>query len=113
MTTKPSRPLRPLRLCGSRSGTLTSVKGGAMTERLTSVGGGVSGARAEVHESRHPLVRVKLTALRNKQTEPLAFRLRVRELTWLLAYEALADLPVEEVVVETPLAVTAGYRLAP
>jgi uracil phosphoribosyltransferase len=73
----------------------------------------VSGPKGEVHESKHPLVRVKLTALRNKQTEPLAFRLRVRELTWLLAYEALADLPVDEVVVETPLAETAGYRLAP
>src|SRR5215211_5801767 len=66
-----------------------------------------------VRESRHPLVRVKLTALRDKATEPVPFRLRVRELTWLLGYEALADLPVEETVVETPLAATAGYRLAP
>jgi uracil phosphoribosyltransferase len=68
---------------------------------------------AAVRESHHPLVRVKLTALRDKRTEPLSFRLRVRELTWLLAYEALADLPVEETLVETPLAETAGYRLAP
>jgi uracil phosphoribosyltransferase len=66
-----------------------------------------------VRASHHPLVRVKLTALRDKRTEPLAFRLRVRELTWLLAYEALADLPVEETVVATPLAETAGSRLAP
>ena len=63
--------------------------------------------------SAHRLVRVKLTALRDWRTEPLAFRLRVRELTWLLAYEALADLPVEETEVETPLAHTTGYRLAP
>jgi uracil phosphoribosyltransferase len=64
-------------------------------------------------ESRHPLVRTKLTALRDRGTEPVPFRLRVRELTWLLAYEALADLPVTEVSVETPLAATTGYQLAP
>jgi uracil phosphoribosyltransferase len=66
-----------------------------------------------VFESRHPLVKTKLTALRDRATEPLAFRLRVRELTWLLGYEALADLPVEETRVWTPLAETTGYRLAP
>ncbi|MGD9894615.1 MAG: uracil phosphoribosyltransferase [Dehalococcoidia bacterium] len=76
-----------------------------MTEQATLIAG--------VYESQHPLVRVKLTALRDQRTEPLAFRLRVRELTWLLAYEALADLPVAETVVTTPLAETAGYRLAP
>jgi uracil phosphoribosyltransferase len=66
-----------------------------------------------VHESRHPLVRTKLTALRDRRTEPVPFRLRVRELTWLLAYEALADLAVEEMAVETPLTETIGHRLAP
>jgi uracil phosphoribosyltransferase len=65
-----------------------------------------------VHASTHPLVLAKLTALRDKTTEPLAFRLRVRELTWLLAYEALADLPLAETAVETPLARAAGHRLA-
>lgn len=62
--------------------------------------------------SRHPLVRVKLTALRDRTTEPLAFRLRVRELTWLLAYEALADLPLVECEVQTPLTATTGYAPA-
>ena len=57
-------------------------------------------------------MRVKLTALRDRTTEPLAFRLRVRELTWLLAYEALSDLAVVETEVETPLARTVGFRLA-
>jgi uracil phosphoribosyltransferase len=68
---------------------------------------------AFVHESTHPLVRTKLTVLRDARTEPLPFRLRVRELTWLLAYEALADLAVIQTEVETPLTVAAGYRLAP
>jgi uracil phosphoribosyltransferase len=66
----------------------------------------------EVVESEHPLVRVKLTALRDRTAEPVAFRARVRELSWLLAYEALADLPVSETVVETPLTATTGYRLS-
>jgi uracil phosphoribosyltransferase len=84
-----------------------------MTGQAKSLTGQETQAIDGVQESLHPLVRVKLTALRDKRTEPLAFRLRVRELTWLLAYEALADLPVEETAVETPLADTAGYRLAP
>lgn len=62
--------------------------------------------------SSHPLVKVKVTALRDRATDPLAFRLRVRELTWLLAYEALADLPLREVRVETPLMQTTGHELA-
>src|SRR5215208_6942876 len=68
---------------------------------------------ARVFESTHPLVKTKLTALRDKGTEPVPFRLRVRELTWLLGYEALADLSLEETKVETPLTLTTGYRLAP
>jgi len=68
---------------------------------------------ARVFESTHPLVKTKLTALRDKGTEPVPFRLRVRELTWLLGYEALADLSLEETKVETPLTPTTGYRLAP
>lgn len=62
--------------------------------------------------SSHPLVQVKVTALRDIATQPLPFRLRIRELTWLLAYEALADLPLAETAVETPLARTTGHQLA-
>jgi uracil phosphoribosyltransferase len=65
-----------------------------------------------VRASSHPLVATKLTALRDRRTEPVAFRLRVRELTWLLAYEALADLPLREAEVETPLTRTTGHHLA-
>ena len=67
---------------------------------------------ANVSVSAHPLVQVKLTVLRERSTEPLAFRILVRELAWLLAYEALADLPVSPAVVETPLAATTGQRLS-
>ena len=41
--------------------------------------------------SQHPLVAHKLAILRDQQTEPKKFRELVRELSWLLGYEALAD----------------------
>ena len=44
------------------------------------------------HVSPHPLVAHKLAILRDKRTEPKKFRELVRELTWLLGYEAMADL---------------------
>ena len=44
-----------------------------------------------LHVSQHPAVRHKLGILRNVRTEPKKFREVVRELSWLLGYEALAD----------------------
>lgn len=67
---------------------------------------------AEVHISEHPLVKHKLTLLRNKQTEPKKFRELIREITLLLAYEALRDLEVCQKMVETPLEPTCGHKLA-
>ena len=65
-----------------------------------------------VYVSRHPLVADKLTALRRADTEPPLFRALIRELSWLLAYEALADTRLEDVPIETPLTHTTGRRLA-
>jgi uracil phosphoribosyltransferase len=70
------------------------------------------GGAGSVFVSSHPLVRTKLTALRDVRTEPITFRRLVRELSWLLGYEALADLPLAESEVQTPLTVTTGHRLA-
>ncbi len=66
---------------------------------------------SEVHVSNHPLIRHKLTLLRDRRTEPKKFRELVREIAILLAYEATADLVVEPVEVETPLATAPGYEL--
>lgn len=65
-----------------------------------------------VQVSEHPLVRHKLTLLRDKNTEPKKFRELIREITLLIAYEALVDLEVEPKEVETPLTTTSGYKLA-
>ncbi len=64
-----------------------------------------------VFESTHPLVRHKLTRLRDKQTEPKKFRELVRELAALLTYEATLDLATERIQVETPMAKTEGDDL--
>jgi uracil phosphoribosyltransferase len=65
-----------------------------------------------VHASKHPLVRHKLTYLRRTDTGVRRFRELVWELTTLLAYEALADLAVAEMEVTTPLDRTTGHVLA-
>ena len=44
-----------------------------------------------LHVSQHPAVLHKLAILRDEDTEPKKFREVVRELSWLLGYEALAD----------------------
>jgi uracil phosphoribosyltransferase len=66
-----------------------------------------------VHVSQHPLVAHKLTLLRDRTTEPKKFRELVRELSWLLGYEAMADLDLHPVEIETPLEPMTGARLEP
>ena len=66
-----------------------------------------------LHVSPHPLVAHKLAILRDKTTEPKKFRELVRELTWLLGYEAMADLATRERTVETPLEETGGAEVEP
>ena len=53
--------------------------------------------------SPHPLVKHKMAALRSTVTPPAEFRRLVRELSYLLAYEATLDLPTKSSTVETPL----------
>ena len=65
-----------------------------------------------LHVSQHPAVRHKLGILRDVKTEPKKFREVVRELSWLLGYEALADARMRQVDVPTPLEVMAGEELA-
>jgi uracil phosphoribosyltransferase len=66
----------------------------------------------DVHVVEHPLVRSRLTALRDARTDSASFRAALHELTTMLVYEAARGLPVEEFGVETPVAPTAGARIA-
>jgi uracil phosphoribosyltransferase len=64
-----------------------------------------------LHVSRHPAVLHKLAILRDEQTEPKKFREVVRELSWLLGYEALADARVRSLTIRTPLEEMAADEL--
>ena len=64
-----------------------------------------------VFESQHPLVKHKLTLLRDVNTEPKKFRELVREMAMLLCYEATADLALEPIMVRTPMGMAKGQQL--
>jgi uracil phosphoribosyltransferase len=64
-----------------------------------------------LHVSTHPAVQHKLAVLRDVTTEPKKFREVVRELSWLLGYEALADARLRPVTVQTPLEEMQGAEL--
>ncbi len=66
----------------------------------------------QVFVSPHPLVRHKQTLLRRVETEPKKFRELVREISWLLGYEALADAGLRPIPVRTPLEEMEGAELA-
>lgn len=65
----------------------------------------------------HPLIQHKISLLRDKNTGTNEFRKLVEEIAVLMGYEALRDLPLEDVEIETPLEVcqtpmVAGKKLA-
>lgn len=51
----------------------------------------------------HPLIQHKISMIRDKNTGTNEFRKLVEEIAMLMAYEALRDLPTEEVEIETPM----------
>src|SRR5947209_14810954 len=65
-----------------------------------------------VHISTHPVMAHKLTALRDKNTQPPEFYRLVKEIGALLAYEATASLALNSCTIETPMGTTQGQRLA-
>ena len=65
-----------------------------------------------LHVSQHPAVRHKLGILRDVKTEPKKFREVVRELSWLLGYEALADARTQPLQIQTPIEPMAAEELA-
>ena len=52
----------------------------------------------------HPLIQHKLTLMRDRTTPSALFRQLLREISTLLAYEVLRDLPLTTCTIETPLA---------
>ncbi len=67
---------------------------------------------SRLHVVDHPLVQHKLSLLREKNTSTKDFRNLVTELAIFEGYEALRDLPLEDVEVQTPLEVTTCKRIS-
>ncbi len=59
----------------------------------------------------HPLIQHKIAILRDKNTDRKNFRELVDEITMFMCYEALRDLPLKDVEVETPLTKTSCKML--
>jgi uracil phosphoribosyltransferase len=60
----------------------------------------------------HPLVKSRLTTMRDARTDNATFRAALRELTLMLIYEATRDAQVVTEQVLTPVASATGFRLA-
>lgn len=65
----------------------------------------------------HPLIQHKISILRDKHTGTNEFRKLIEEIAVLMGYEALRDLPLKDVEVETPIEkcvtpMIAGKKLA-
>ena len=61
---------------------------------------------SKVYLMEHPLVRHKVTMLRDKNTSTKDFRELAEEISLLMAYEVTRDFPLEDVEVETPICKT-------
>lgn len=66
----------------------------------------------DCHVITHPLIQHKLSILRRKTTSTKEFRDLVNEIAMLMGYEVLRDLPIEDVVIETPVSKTTQKQLA-
>lgn len=60
----------------------------------------------------HPLIQHKISILRSVETSSNLFRQLVEEITMLMCFESMRDLPLEEVEVETPICKTKSKMLA-
>jgi uracil phosphoribosyltransferase len=62
-------------------------------------------------EIKHPLLRHKLTIIRNKSCGTKMFREVMEEISALLVYEITRDLSLKTIEVETPMTKTQGFEL--
>jgi uracil phosphoribosyltransferase len=65
----------------------------------------------------HPLIKHKLSLIRDKNTGSKEFREMIGEIAMLMCYEATRDLPLQEVEIETPVGIAktqviSGKKLA-
>ena len=56
-----------------------------------------------LHIIDHPLIKHKLSIMRNKETSTIKFKLLLTEISMLMGYEVTRDFPLEYEEIETPL----------
>ncbi|MBQ2882078.1 MAG: uracil phosphoribosyltransferase [Clostridia bacterium] len=66
----------------------------------------------KVNVTNHPLIQHKISIMRNVATGSKEFRELASEISMLMCYEVTRDLPLKEVEIETPVAMTKGKMLA-
>lgn len=60
----------------------------------------------------HPLIKDKLTRMRKSETVSTVFRENLRELSMLMAYEATKNIPIKEIIIDTPVISNAkGFKI--
>lgn len=64
-----------------------------------------------VHLIDHPIIRVKLSRMRNKHTDSRDFKANLLELSQLMAYEVTKHIETMPFNIETPMGPTTGYKL--
>lgn len=63
---------------------------------------------SNLHVIDHPLIQHKLTLMRQKDVSTKGFRQLLNEISMLMSYEVLRDIPVRDIDIETPLESTTG-----
>ncbi len=64
-----------------------------------------------LHVVDHPLIKHKLTIMRDKDTGSKDFRQLLDEIAMLMGYEITRDLPLEDVEIETPVTKTVAQKI--
>ncbi len=64
-----------------------------------------------LHVFNHPLIKHKLTMIRDKHCGTKQFREIVEEISGLMVYEISRDFELNEISIETPISATTGYQL--
>ena len=67
---------------------------------------------SQLHVINHPMIQHKLTIMRKKETGSKDFRQLLNEISLLMGYEVLRDLPLEDVRIETPICGMTGKEIS-
>ena len=67
---------------------------------------------SQVHIIDHPMIQHKLTIMRDKDTGSKDFRELLKEISLLMGYEVTRDIPLEDVVIETPICTMHSKRVS-